>query len=305
MPKLHVHGGPDAGKSFDVEDGATLGRDAACTVVLRDASISRRHARIERAGGAWRVVDTQSRNGLAVGGQRVESAELQDGAEFQLGEVRLRFTLSADAVRPPAAAEPEEIVLEGDWSAPSPAPNVDVRASFTSELERTTERPLPRQAELAPPKPVAPTGGARAAPKPTASAAPSPAAARPAASADASNESASTAPRAPNVPSNSAPAARTVASSARGVQMRAPERGQGGAAATRAVLQFNKVEARGGFSHTDLAQQPAWVKLLIALGALLLFAALAWAAFHTASLFKQKAGGDAVELEDVPDDAQR
>jgi len=88
--------------------------------------------------------------------------------------------------------------------------------------------------------------------------------------------------------------------------MRAPERGQGGAAATRAVLQYNKVEAQAGLAHADLAQLPAWVKLAIAVVALALFAGLFWAAFHTASFFKGKTSADAVDVEGtVPDEAVR
>ena len=68
MPRLYILSGPDLGKSFDVEDGATIGRKAECAVYLRDASVSRHHARLERAADGWKIVDTQSRNGVSVRG---------------------------------------------------------------------------------------------------------------------------------------------------------------------------------------------------------------------------------------------
>jgi predicted component of type VI protein secretion system len=130
MPKLYVLSGPDIGKSLDVVDGATLGRAAECAVHLRDASVSRHHARIVREGGAWRIVDTQSRNGISVLGSRVESAPLEDGVEFQVGEVLLRF-------RADAAAEPgmDEIALEEEPAVAAPEPRP--AAPPAAPLERT------------------------------------------------------------------------------------------------------------------------------------------------------------------------
>ena len=133
MPKLYVLSGPDLGRTFEVQDGAKLGRGVQCEVHLRDVSVSREHARIVREEGGWRVVDTNSRNGVSVGGKRVESALLGDGEEFLVGEILLRFR--GDAV--PAA---DEIVLEEDPAAPEPVtrPAAPARPGrVASELERT------------------------------------------------------------------------------------------------------------------------------------------------------------------------
>jgi predicted component of type VI protein secretion system len=90
--------------------------------------VSRVHARLELAGDRWTIVDAKSRNGLSVGGHRVESAPLADGDEFTLGEVLLRFRADSVAPAPVPVREPppapartpivleEEIELEGDWS---------------------------------------------------------------------------------------------------------------------------------------------------------------------------------------------
>lgn len=133
MPKIYVLSGPDLGRTFEVEDGAKLGRGVDCAVHLRDASVSREHARIVRDESGWRVVDTNSRNGVSVGGKRVPSAVLGDGEEFLVGEVLLRFR--GDAI--PAA---DEIVLEEDPVAatPAPTPSTPARpARVASDLERT------------------------------------------------------------------------------------------------------------------------------------------------------------------------
>jgi hypothetical protein len=138
MPKIFVLSGPDVGMSFEVQEGARFGRASECAVPLRHASVSRHHAHIELDGGSWWIVDEGSRNGLSVRGERVLRAPVNDGDEFQLGEVLLRFRLASAPVAPhlPAAddqppvvirgdrgsEEQGGIVLEGDWEAQETLP---------------------------------------------------------------------------------------------------------------------------------------------------------------------------------------
>jgi len=151
MPKLYILSGPDIGRTFEIADGARIGRGVDCAIHLRDVSVSREHARIVREENGWRVVDTGSRNGLSVEGNKVASVVLEDGQEFQVGEVLLRFRGEAvpaapapPAVRVAPAREvvvPDEIVLEEDLpSAPMPPPRPaapERPARVASELEQT------------------------------------------------------------------------------------------------------------------------------------------------------------------------
>ena len=57
MPVLYVLSGSDVGRTYEVVDGALLGRVSQCDVVLRDSSVSRTHARLERRGEGWVVVE--------------------------------------------------------------------------------------------------------------------------------------------------------------------------------------------------------------------------------------------------------
>lgn len=91
LARLRVESGPDAGRTFAIGARATLGRERGCEVRLRGASISRRHARLERTRAGWQVLDLGSTNGVLLGGRRVERAALEDEAELVLGAVRLRF----------------------------------------------------------------------------------------------------------------------------------------------------------------------------------------------------------------------
>jgi hypothetical protein len=59
----------------------------------------------------------------------------------------------------------------------------------------------------------------------------------------------------------------------------------------RGILQYSKVENRGGFFESDLSQQPWYLKIGVWLLALVLFALVGWAAFRATSFFKQKVAG--------------
>jgi hypothetical protein len=261
MPKLYVLSGPDVGKSFEVASGALIGRDAECAVRLRDPSVSRHHARIEHAATGWSIVDTQSRNGIHAGGQRVPNVVLEDGAEITLGEVLLRFRsevasveLPAQRARPPApdaratpaAAGPtieDEIVLEGDWEEREPSP---MAQTVFAPHAAPHARPAP---EIFTPAPRAPV---------------------------------------PMSPSAAAASEFAGARSAPPMPGGIAHRAAGPVSANRSVLQYQRVADRPGFVNSDLAQQPLWLKLALALLALAVFAGVFWFAFQGTSFLKSK-----------------
>ena len=72
-----------------------LGSGPAADVHLRDATVSGRHCRAVHRGGWVEVTDLGSRNGVRVGGVRVQRASLDPGGCFELG----RSTVRVDAAR--------------------------------------------------------------------------------------------------------------------------------------------------------------------------------------------------------------
>jgi pSer/pThr/pTyr-binding forkhead associated (FHA) protein len=92
-PALVVRsGGGRAGESFFPSDDRTLiGRSPECDVFLDDVTVSRRHAELVRNGEVFTITDLGSLNGTFVNRKRIESAELDDDDEVQIGKYRLTF----------------------------------------------------------------------------------------------------------------------------------------------------------------------------------------------------------------------
>lgn len=92
-PSVVVMSGGAVGARARLSGNATLGRDPTCEVVLPDAGVSWRHARIEDRGDAWVLVDLGSTNGSQVNGVRGPEGALAHGDRITLGRTILRFEM--------------------------------------------------------------------------------------------------------------------------------------------------------------------------------------------------------------------
>ena len=92
-PALVVRsGGGRSGETFAPEgERTTIGRSPDCGIFLDDVTVSRKHAVLMQRDGRWLIEDQGSLNGTFVNRKRVESAELEDGDELQIGKYRLTF----------------------------------------------------------------------------------------------------------------------------------------------------------------------------------------------------------------------
>ena len=85
-------GGGIAGETFVPAGERTLiGRSPECDVFLDDVTVSRRHAELLHDGDRYTIRDLGSLNGTFVNRKRVESAELNDDDEVQIGKYRMTF----------------------------------------------------------------------------------------------------------------------------------------------------------------------------------------------------------------------
>ena len=83
-----------------------LGRHASNAVVLDDAEVSRRHARLLVDGDVVLLEDLGSNNGTLVRGEPVERIALVAGVAFEITPYTMRW-------RDPAAGRPALVVIEG------------------------------------------------------------------------------------------------------------------------------------------------------------------------------------------------
>ena len=91
-PALVVRaGGGRAGELFQLDGETTIGRSPDCGIFLDDVTVSRKHAVLADRDGAFLIEDQGSLNGTFVNRKRVESAQLEDGDELQIGKYRLTF----------------------------------------------------------------------------------------------------------------------------------------------------------------------------------------------------------------------
>jgi FHA domain/zinc-ribbon domain len=91
-PALVVRsGGGRAGEMFPLDGETTVGRSPDCGIFLDDVTVSRKHAILRERDGHFFIEDQGSLNGTFVNRKRVESAQLDDGDELQVGKYRLTY----------------------------------------------------------------------------------------------------------------------------------------------------------------------------------------------------------------------
>jgi pSer/pThr/pTyr-binding forkhead associated (FHA) protein len=108
-----------SGERTSIRGSCTLGRGESNEVMLRDETVSRRHAVIQAQGDQeyW-LVDFGSRNGSYVNGQRVaRPTRLHDGATLAFGGIQYIFRQSKTAGPTPfAAVTSNETVISVRWA---------------------------------------------------------------------------------------------------------------------------------------------------------------------------------------------
>lgn len=91
-PRLAAISGKLKGTIFAInEDAFVIGRETAANVCIADASVSRRHSRIEMHDGAFVITDLESLNGTFVNDLPVKSRILEHGDRLRIGESQFVF----------------------------------------------------------------------------------------------------------------------------------------------------------------------------------------------------------------------
>ena len=150
VPPPVVPAGPPADLFFPPAAGGigiryTIGRDSRCDLLIEDTSVSRWHARLERAVGRWILTDLGSTNGTRLNGWRVhDPVPVQPGDQVSFGSAR--FVFRADRQGGAWPVPPGEAA--SGLAAPGQA--APGQAARRARLRRAgSRRARPRRASLA------------------------------------------------------------------------------------------------------------------------------------------------------------
>ena len=92
IPAFEFLTGTERGRLVQLDRSqATIGRTIDNDISLESEAVSRCHALLQVEGGAVRIVDNRSKNGVLVNGERVRDRILADGDIVQLGNFLFRF----------------------------------------------------------------------------------------------------------------------------------------------------------------------------------------------------------------------
>ncbi len=99
MASIKIISGANAGEVYSLDARETiLGRHPDCQVVLKDSTVSRRHARFVKEGDNYVIDDIGSQHGTRLNGETIRSPErLYDQDEVQISQVRVVFLLDSEA----------------------------------------------------------------------------------------------------------------------------------------------------------------------------------------------------------------
>src|SRR2546423_10843016 len=100
-PRLVFMNGPLKDTVFHVPEGeVSVGRADANQLTLSDATVSRRHCRIDAAAGHYLLTDLDSTAGTYVNGTRIRTQVLAHGDQIGIGSVRCVLPPHDDGPRP-------------------------------------------------------------------------------------------------------------------------------------------------------------------------------------------------------------
>jgi pSer/pThr/pTyr-binding forkhead associated (FHA) protein len=77
---------------YPLLEATTIGRDTSNSLVLSEATASRKHARVRFWQGSWMVEDLGSANGIIINGERMEKTYIKPGDSFKIGETTFALT---------------------------------------------------------------------------------------------------------------------------------------------------------------------------------------------------------------------
>jgi hypothetical protein len=139
---LRIESGERQGEQIPLAEGVLqVGRKPECGLVLKDGSVSGKHAELRVAGEKVELVDLGSTNGTRVSGEKIEQAFLSHGDALLFGNVRVTLhdaELAGEAAAGPQVQAPEPAGLGGN----APGALEHVTADMVKRSKAGSKRPL-------------------------------------------------------------------------------------------------------------------------------------------------------------------
>jgi predicted component of type VI protein secretion system len=133
--QLVMRSGPNPGQTFElIQNEITIGRDIGNTIVINDAEMSRKHARLFAQAGGYVLEDTGSTNGTFVNGQRLMGPHLlRPGEVIFFGET---VSLAFEAQQ----FDPNATMVGG--RQPAPAAQRSPRDTYMAPAPQPVQQPM-------------------------------------------------------------------------------------------------------------------------------------------------------------------
>src|ERR1044072_2560099 len=96
-PRLAAISGKHKGAIFAInEDTLVIGRETSAHISIADASVSRRHTKIEKKDDGFVITDLESLNGTFVNDVPVRTRQLEHGDRVRIGDSQFLFLTHDD-----------------------------------------------------------------------------------------------------------------------------------------------------------------------------------------------------------------
>src|SRR3982751_5328999 len=91
-PRLAAISGKLKGAIFAIdEEPVVIGRETAANLCIPDASVSRRHSKIEKKDDGFVIADLESLNGTFINGVPIRNRTLEHGDRVRIGDSQFLF----------------------------------------------------------------------------------------------------------------------------------------------------------------------------------------------------------------------
>src|SRR5258708_35850755 len=131
---LTIAEGKGRGQRFQFEtESVTIGRGADNDVVLNDAGVSRTHARIQKQGAFWMLLDNGSANGTELNGAALQKpSALKGGDHIGVGPVTFEFSSDREEPALPATGGGRRAQHPTAGTRSSPPPRREPQAPISA-----------------------------------------------------------------------------------------------------------------------------------------------------------------------------